>query len=87
MNKRIKEHSEYFYANCHLSASMIRDLFDEIERLSTEGGMMREALERLARLGAGDQYGNSDGNRIAQEALRRVSGVSDSARRADRRQK
>ena len=28
-----------------------------------------EALERLARLGNGTQYGNSDGNVIAQQAL------------------
>jgi len=28
-----------------------------------------EALEKLARLGNGTEYGNSDGNRIAQEAL------------------
>ena len=30
-----------------------------------------EALEKLARLGNGDRYGNSDGNIIAQEALSR----------------
>ena len=29
-----------------------------------------EALEKLARLGNGDQYGNSDGNMIARDALR-----------------
>ena len=29
-------------------------------------------LERLARLGNGDQYGNSEGNRIAQAALAKV---------------
>jgi uncharacterized protein YdcH (DUF465 family) len=29
-----------------------------------------EALEKLARLGNGDRYGNSDGNVIAQDALR-----------------
>lgn len=29
----------------------------------------REALEKLARLGNGDNYGNSHGNRIAIEAL------------------
>jgi hypothetical protein len=31
-----------------------------------------EALEKLARLGNGDQYGNSDGNRIAQQALAKI---------------
>jgi hypothetical protein len=33
-----------------------------------------EALEKLARLGAGDRYGNSDGNVIAQDALRAWKG-------------
>lgn len=31
-----------------------------------------EALEKLARLGNGDRYGNSDGNIIAQEALAKL---------------
>lgn len=31
-----------------------------------------ETLEKLARLGNGDQYGNSDGNVIAQQALAKV---------------
>ena len=30
----------------------------------------REALEKLARLGNGKEYGNSDGNVIAQQALK-----------------
>jgi len=30
----------------------------------------REALEKLARLGNGKEYGNSDGNIIAQQALK-----------------
>ena len=30
----------------------------------------REALEKLSKLGNGDQLGNSDGNRIAQQALK-----------------
>ena len=29
----------------------------------------REALERLAKLGNGERYGNSEGNEIAREAL------------------
>lgn len=32
------------------------------------------ALEKLARLGNGDKYGNSEGNTIAQEALAKVKG-------------
>lgn len=31
-----------------------------------------EALEKLARLGNGDRYGNSNGNVIAQDALRKA---------------
>lgn len=30
---------------------------------------MKEALEKLARLGNGSEYGNSDGNMIARQAL------------------
>ena len=41
----------------------------EIEKLQQENKRYREALEKLARLGNGDKYGNSDGNIIAQDAL------------------
>ena len=34
-----------------------------------------EALEKLARLGNGDQYGNSDGNMIARNALSKYKGA------------
>lgn len=39
------------------------------ESLQAENARLREALERLARLGNGDHYGNSDGNMIARAAL------------------
>jgi hypothetical protein len=39
----------------------------ELERQLAEA---TEALEKLARLGNGDRYGNSDGNVIAQQALK-----------------
>jgi hypothetical protein len=35
----------------------------------TVESVYREALEKLAKLGNGDRYGNSDGNKIAQEAI------------------
>jgi len=35
---------------------------------------MREALNKLARLGNGDRLGNSEGNRIAQDALAKLIG-------------
>ena len=38
--------------------------------LGAENAKLREALERLARLGNGDHYGNSDGNMIARAALK-----------------
>lgn len=43
---------------------------------AADAGMV-EALEKLARLGNGDKYGNSDGNLIAQAALaaHRANGV------------
>ena len=39
-----------------------------------EDGLV-EALEKLARLGNGSEYGNSDGNRIAQDALAKYKGA------------
>lgn len=46
----------------------------ELRRLHEVNAELVEALERLARLGNGDQYGNSIGNEIAQEALRKAQG-------------
>jgi hypothetical protein len=46
----------------------------KLERQLTE---LREALERLARLGNGDKYGNSEGNVIAQDALKALLEVKD----------
>lgn len=42
----------------------------ELEEKLAAAEKMREALEQLARLGNGDEYGNSDGNIIAQQALK-----------------
>ena len=44
-------------------------LLDRLKAAEAENKRLREALERLARLGNGDQYGNSDGNMIARAAL------------------
>ncbi len=46
----------------------------ELRRLHEVNAELVEALEKLARLGNGDQYGNSIGNEIAQEALRKAQG-------------
>ena len=40
-----------------------------IAELEQQLAELREALEKLARLGNGDRYGNSEGNVIAQNAL------------------
>jgi len=47
------------------AATMLRQQQAEIE-------VYREALEKLARLGNGDSYGNSIGNGIAIDALRKA---------------
>ena len=41
----------------------------ELRRLDALNAELVEALEKLARLGNGDQYGNSIGNDIAKAAL------------------
>lgn len=48
------------------------DLFDRAQTVQAQqpaDGVLVKALEKLARLGAGERYGNSDGNVIAQQAL------------------
>lgn len=44
-------------------------LVAEIAELKRQQAVLVEALERLARLGNGDRYGNSEGNMIAIAAL------------------
>ena len=44
-------------------------LREQLAALAEQNGKMRKVLLRLACLGNGDQYGNSIGNCIAQEAL------------------
>lgn len=45
------------------------DVERERDQLLGASQSLVDALEKLARLGAGDHYGNSDGNVIAQQAL------------------
>ena len=42
-----------------------------LQYAEAENTRLKEALEKLARLGNGEHYGNSDGNMIAREALER----------------
>ncbi len=49
----------------------------EIDRLKALNAELVTALEKLARLGNGDQYGNSHGNTIAQQALAKNKGETE----------
>jgi hypothetical protein len=49
---------------------------DRIEALTAKLAKAVEALDRLARLGNGDRYGNSEGNVIAQTTLAEIKGES-----------
>lgn len=46
----------------------------ELRRLHEVNQELVEALEKLARLGNGDQLGNSEGNMIARAALAKAQG-------------
>ena len=51
----------------HITNAMIAGLEDVTELV--------EALEKLARLGNGEHYGNSDGNMLARTALSKYKGA------------
>jgi len=46
----------------------------ELRRLHQVNAELLAALDKLARLGNGDRYGNSIGNTIAQEAIAKATG-------------
>jgi len=46
----------------------------ELRRLHAENEELLEALDKLARLGNGEHYGNSDGNMIARAAIAKAGG-------------
>jgi hypothetical protein len=52
-------------------------LFDEIDRLHEVNEDLLKTMRQLACLGNGDQYGNSDGNIIAQVALNKATGETE----------
>jgi hypothetical protein len=58
-------------ANCqqHLDAAA------ELRRLHAVNQELLAALEKLARLGNGDHYGNSEGNMIARAAIDKADGA------------
>ena len=50
------------------------ELADRIEAMTAKLAKAVEALDRLARLGNGDRYGNSEGNVIAQTTIAEIKG-------------
>ena len=52
------------------------DKKSEILKLQAHINELREALEKLAKLGNGEHYGNSEGNVIAQQALAKTPAQS-----------
>ena len=46
----------------------------ELRRLHESNQELLAALEKLARLGNGDRYGNSEGNTIARAAINKAEG-------------
>lgn len=58
----------------HDDLSVAHDALAEIVRLRLLNVELVEALEKLARLGNGDRYGNSTGNDIAKAALAKAKG-------------
>lgn len=76
-DERIKE----LEADVLQARNMLDDAEREIERLESESEALavqvwiaRTELDRLARLGNGNSYGNSNGNCIAQDALKKLDG-------------
>jgi hypothetical protein len=61
---------EAHIADCHKKDSEARAALEAaLDAADAENAKLRDALEKLARLGNGDQYGNSIGNEIARTAL------------------
>jgi len=61
----------------YASVELIEVLADRIEELEAKLAKAVEALEKLARLGNGERYGNSDGNMIARTTLAELKGQDD----------
>jgi uncharacterized Zn finger protein (UPF0148 family) len=62
------------YANCIKISHEADELEHKCNRLERQQKVLVEALEKLARLGNGEHYGNSEGNCIAIAALASVKG-------------
>jgi hypothetical protein len=58
-------------------ADVAQQALDSRKELKAKLAKAVEALEKLARLGNGDRYGNSDGNMIARNTLAKLKGEAD----------
>lgn len=54
----------------------IKSLATRVDSIISQYRIMEEALEKLAKLGNGDYYGNSTGNDIAIRALKKARTIS-----------
>ena len=70
MSKPTAADIEWKSAAINSLASRLDAAQEEIDTQAAEIKRLRDALEVLAKLGNGDHYGNSEGNRIAQAALK-----------------
>ena len=72
--EELKPYDATDYANeiRNILISKLSAANERIKQLEAREAVLVEALEKLARLGNGDQYGNSNGNVIAQAALNRT---------------
>lgn len=68
-NERLKQDNKSFDAANTEMLEIDSKLIAERDALRAENTRLREALEKLARLGNGELYGNSIGNVIARAAL------------------
>ena len=65
-------------SNARLDRQCVTAMYEMEQALQSQAERIKEleaALEKLARLGNGDQYGNSDGNMIARAALSKYKGA------------
>ena len=75
-DRTVCDHYKQGYcAECEDNAAKYKREWTEVKiseliHLRAENERYREALEKLARLGNGEQYGNSAGNDIARSALK-----------------
>lgn len=59
------------------SRELVPAMADRIEELEAKLAKAVAALDKLARLGNGEKFGNSDGNMIARAALAEINGGGD----------